>query len=71
MFRRVAFVLIWVLAGPGLALLILYVGCRGQSTFLGNACGHNVPISFVGLTLCMWLALGIVGLAFRLRQDPH
>jgi hypothetical protein len=71
MFRQVIVVLICVLAAPCLALLTLYFGCRGPRALLGNACGHNVPISAVGLTLLMWLFLGIVGLVFRLQQDPR
>ena len=54
--RAVAFVVV-LLGGPALAYGTLHLGC-GESQLLGVACGHNAPISFVGLVLAGWVLLG-------------
>ncbi len=51
--------------GPTLAYGVLALGCGGGNPALGVACGHNILISLVGLTLAFWFVLVM---AFSVRS---
>ena len=45
------------IAGPLIAFTVLFLGCEGAPSFFGNACGHNIIVSLVALTLACWFVL--------------
>lgn len=49
---------VFILAGPAAALAVLFIGCEGSTQSLGVMCGHNAPMSLLGLTLVAWFLLG-------------
>jgi hypothetical protein len=57
--RTAALILGFFIAGPAIALLVLFAGCEGASPPLGNACGHNIPISLLGFSLVVWFVLAM------------
>ena len=59
MLRTVALALGFFIAGPAIALLVLFAGCEGASPPLGNACGHNILVSLVGFSLVAWFILAM------------
>jgi hypothetical protein len=46
-------------AGPLIAFGVLSLGCDGASPVLGNACGHNILLALVALTLACWCVLAM------------
>ena len=59
---RAALILV---AGPLIALYLLFFGCSGVSPALGIMCGHNSLVSLVVFTLGAWLVLGTVAVLLR------
>jgi len=57
MFRSVLRGFAIFVAGPLIAFGVLFLGCEGPSPAFGSACGHNIIISLVALTLACWFVL--------------
>lgn len=53
-----------VVAGPGIAWLLVFVGCHAASPVLGPLCGHNSYIPLAAFTVLTWLAFAVL-VAFR------
>ena len=69
MLGRTVTVLLVFLGGPALAFATLFLGC-GDSQLLGVACGHNMPISFVGFVFAAWVFLGAAAAMLSARFTP-
>ena len=57
--------------GPGIAFAVLAFGCDPSRPMLGVVCQGNTLAVFLGLTLALWLVLGVgtaVVLAYRRRS---
>lgn len=55
--------------GPGIAFAVLAFGCDPTQPFLGAVCRNDTLKTFLGITLALWVALGVGAAALlRLRR---
>jgi hypothetical protein len=57
--------------GPGLAFAVLAFGCDGSGGGVPLVCGHNVLLSFVGLTVLGWLLLSVAWVLLQSRRKIY
>jgi hypothetical protein len=57
-----------LLAGPALALVLLFIGCAPPWQILGVMCGHNAYVSLIVFTLVVWLALIVIFAVIHVRR---
>jgi hypothetical protein len=57
--------------GPGIAFAVLAFGCDPSRPILGAVCQGNTLAVFLGLTVTLWLALGVgTAAVLGLRRRP-
>ena len=68
MIRTLIAALTIFLLGPGLAYAALALGCDANGGGIPLVCGHNVLLSFVGLTVIDWLLMSTAWVLVQSRS---